>query len=832
MKRIHDSLHHVFLRNRIVFWYDSTGEWAQTFESFENTHVTKLTVSGNEFGTKVRIIRDCNPATKYLLYIPTARPIDAENWLLDLLLQGHEYKADRASLALQEVGLPYEFRYLAEEHAVFFKSTARTQSLKNLITKDDTAAGIRLKMMAVLTEEEMDVDTLLLHFLHPQNEGVLLDPVLECFDSSALTDYFWKEVSQAFGYASNTPSLLDFAVALFRSANPLDEQRTVLLPHAKVFIQRWQDSHKFSSSFRRWALQMEKELQVAEALSSLIERRNLGDCDTFEIFDKYTLHGLCLSFSKNAASSDLQSVIQLRRSSFWQSQHDHGYAALGHAIELRELLASAELNIDSPTSGVNRYASTWWRIDAAYRHCIWHLRCYGQARVMEQVAQWVEKSYVNNFLLPLTDRWGDQLRKMSRWEAENVPLQRQFFDLYVAPYVSKGQKVFVIVSDALRYEAAAEFAVRLRFENRWTTEIDALLGSLPSYTQLGMAALLPGKELSVDALTGSVTVDGHSSTGTIERAKILSQACASRATAIQSTNFLELNTKTAGRDLMRDHEVIYIFHDTIDTIGHSLGTETKAFDAVEQAFDELEQIVKKVANINGTNMLLTADHGFLFQQDDVADDDSDAFPQADELSYRDRRFALGKGIVANPKVKIFSSEALNVQGDWSAAFPLSLVRFPLKGAGKRFVHGGASLQEVVIPVVKIHKARSDDTSRVEVIISRIPAKITTGQFSIAVLQESPAFDKMLPRTLRMGVFAKDGTLLSEMKTMTFDSKEEDARRRETIILLTLSNAADAFNNRDVDVRLEETLQGTNQTVIYRAHTIKIQKPFTSDFDEH
>jgi hypothetical protein len=283
MKRIHDSLHHVFLRNRIVFWYDSTGEWAQTFESFENTHVTKLTVSGNEFGTKVRIIRDCNPATKYLLYIPTARPIDAENWLLDLLLQGHEYKADRASLALQEVGLPYEFRYLAEEHAVFFKSTARTQSLKNLITKDDTAAGIRLKMMAVLTEEEMDVDTLLLHFLHPQNEGVLLDPVLECFDSSALTDYFWKEVSQAFGYASNTPSLLDFAVALFRSANPLDEQRTVLLPHAKVFIQRWQDSHKFSSSFRRWALQMEKELQVAEALSSLIERRNLGDCDTFEI---------------------------------------------------------------------------------------------------------------------------------------------------------------------------------------------------------------------------------------------------------------------------------------------------------------------------------------------------------------------------------------------------------------------------------------------------------------------------------------------------------------------------------------------------------------------
>lgn len=164
--------------------------------------------------------------------------------------------------------------------------------------------------------------------------------------------------------------------------------------------------------------------------------------------------------------------------------------------------------------------------------------------------------------------------------------------------------------------------------------------------------------------------------------------------------------------------------------------------------------------------------------------------------------------------------------------PLSLGRFPLQGSCKRFVHGGASLQEIVVPVVRIHKARSDDTARVDVILSRIPTKITTGQFSIALLQETPAADKVLPRTLRIGVFAKDGTPLSEIKTITFDSKETDARRRETTLLLTLSHAADAFNNREVDLRLEETLQGTSQTVIYRAQNIKLQKPFTSDFDEH
>ncbi|MCF7788321.1 MAG: hypothetical protein K9N47_19515 [Prosthecobacter sp.] len=57
MKRIHYSLQHVFQRHRLVFWYDSTCEWAETFDAYPDTNVTKLRVAGNEFGTKVRIVR-------------------------------------------------------------------------------------------------------------------------------------------------------------------------------------------------------------------------------------------------------------------------------------------------------------------------------------------------------------------------------------------------------------------------------------------------------------------------------------------------------------------------------------------------------------------------------------------------------------------------------------------------------------------------------------------------------------------------------------------------------------------------------------------------------
>ena len=268
MKRIHDSLQRVFQRQRLVFWYDAAGEWAETFKAFADETVAKLTVAGNEFGTKVRVVRDPNPEAKFLIYVPAVRPPDADNWLLDLLLQGYEYKADKASLALQEVGLPYEFLQLAEAHAPYFHSGKRVQALKELLHKDDQSPEIRLKMMAVLAGTAVEVDALLLHFLGGNVEAELIanDPVTECLGAAGLVAAFWKEVERLFGYASVTPSLRDFAVSLFRGANPLEEL-VPLHPHARVFLQRWKDSQTHRVSFRRWSHQMEQELQIADRKS-------------------------------------------------------------------------------------------------------------------------------------------------------------------------------------------------------------------------------------------------------------------------------------------------------------------------------------------------------------------------------------------------------------------------------------------------------------------------------------------------------------------------------------------------------------------------------------
>ena len=122
--------------------------------------------------------------------------------MLDLLLQGYEYKADKASLALHEAGLRQEFRPIAEDHSAFFRSEKRSQELKARVAQDDQASEIRLKMMAILADTDDDVDALLLQFLGAalsESTMQMFDPVMECLDRAALTEPFWREVGRAFG---------------------------------------------------------------------------------------------------------------------------------------------------------------------------------------------------------------------------------------------------------------------------------------------------------------------------------------------------------------------------------------------------------------------------------------------------------------------------------------------------------------------------------------------------------------------------------------------------------------------------------------------------------
>jgi len=845
-ERIHKSLNTLFQRQRLVFWYDPSGEWLSAFESFAAPDIHKLRVQNNEFGIKVAIHRNKQREARYLLYFASARPPDKDNWLLDLLLQGHEYKADRASLIVQEVGVAYQFHPVVEAHLPFFAVGKQLEALKKWVDNNDDERSLQLKMLAVLSGTEPDIDEVLLKLFSQsapaegsERDDASSDLVVHQFGKANLVQPFWQAVQQAFDYRSPAPTLHDFAITLFRSANVIEVRKpnapALLNPHAKVFLQRWKDNNTHGPAFKAWSHYLATALRINDVLDDLNDVRLLASSDLFESFDKRILHWLCDVFMQTTSQRSNQdqewlTLIQNRRSSIWFEQHQAGYEALANAIELRQCLYNSEIRIEDIDHGLKCYRERWYRIDSAYRKFCQHQRQYGPVTLLQPIVDWVEKTYINQYLLPLADAWGDHVRRLGTWQSDKLPAQTTFFEKFVRPFPKKGQKVYVIISDALRFEAAAELKTKLESENRFNCSLNGMLAALPSYTQLGMAALLPGEMRVLDSADGNVWVDGRSSQGTAARKSIMAQQTEFRMTAITAEELNEMRPKHELRDLMREHDVVYIYHNVIDKIGDTLSTEAKTAEAVAQAFEALQVMVRKIYSANGYNILITADHGFLFQQSDLNTADDLALPRSDEWLINKRRYAIGYGIVPNLTVKCFEAAQLGLAGRWQAAFPVGLGRFPLQGSGKRYVHGGLSLQEVVLPVLHINIVRTNDTAPVEVSLMSAPSKITTGQITLGLYQEQAVAGKILARTLQLGVFAPNGSSLSEVRTLIFDSADPEPRQREQRIGLTMSPVADQYNNQEVEIRLEEKLTGSQQMSIYKRHKVKLQKPFASDFE--
>lgn len=836
LAKIQNALLREFERKRIVFWYDpELIGWEQEFESLELAGVAKLKVQNDEFGVKHRITREA-PAQKFLLYFRgQVQPADSENWLLDQLLAygGKSFSPDRASLALLEADLPEDFKTLTAQHLEFFRSNERVSKLKELRKPADTEADVRLKMLAVVCRAEPSVDSILLSLLNElareKNER------WSQVEKFSLAEFWWKQLGAQFGYVTPTPALLDFVLCLFRAVTPLGNSSTLDPRQSLVFLNRWMDSGEHREAFEVLSERADGMLNISAALNQIEDVRPLLTVQTYRRIDLKILADLRDGLlSGTLSTAEARQRVDGRSQAHW-ARYDHGiqslYRALGFAAEFIETLPKLDLTIESFDDGLGKYASSWWRLDQLYRKFIFHLNDSGQMALLEKLAARIEGLYLNEFTGKLAQRWQEWVDRCSQWSSGSVPSQREFVTRFLQPQIAEGRKVFVIVSDALRYEAARELLDCILREDRWTAELKPALGVLPSFTQLGMAALLPHTTLGFSSDGKTVLADGANSAGTEARCKILANGFNGRATAVSAESFMCLNSKTDGRELAKANDVVFIYHNGIDAVGDKRDTEHRTCIAVESAIEDIIKLLKKAAAMNVSHFVITADHGFLFQNDALDESDFLAVPQPGGALQYQRRFIVAPAIADDARLKQFTASQLGLVGNLQFAFPKGIQRLRLQGSGSRYVHGGTSLQEIVVPVVEVKKLRADDVAQVEVDILRSGQQITTGQVTITFLQSGPASEKCLSRELRAGFYSKTGLPISDVRTLKFDSAADDARQRERREQFVFGREADEFNQQEVILRLDEPVPGTAQFAPYREFTFKLRRAFESDFDD-
>ena len=314
-----------------------------------------------------------------------------------------------------------------------------------------------------------------------------------------------------------------------------------------------------------------------------------------------------------------------------------------------------------------------------------------------------------------------------------------------------------------------------------------MLGGIPSYTDLGMALLLPHQTLNITE-NGVFLVDGISTQGTESRTKVL-RAAKPESLAITYESISGMN-KQQMQKTFAGIKLIYIYHNAIDAEGDKASTEHKVFHATEEAFKELSGLIRKIVNDIGiVNFFITADHGYIYRRTPLRESDKTPRVAGSDFPLK-RRFALSYGQSRVENTQVFSMQFMGLP-DLTAIVPYGANCFKIQGAGSCYVHGGSALQEVMVPLIKFKSGRnlSKQTSarKVQIALTSLTRKITSQIVYLNFQQSEPVGDKILPLHARVALVDENGERISNENIVIADSESLEPAGRVFREKFTLRN---------------------------------------------
>lgn len=851
-----------FAEHRIVFWHDPDKRFLEELDNLELENVTLLDMTDqSQLAVKKRIEID-EPEQQFLLWFPHDASPKEFDWLLDIRLYSTEFHADFAAITLNTLGIPQlGLREHIQRRKAFF-STKRLSALKGLVTEQENEASLDKKMVAVIAgvktaKTEEILFSLITQYVNQQKDDDSdLENTLAMLKRHDLEGVLWDILNQEMGYQAEHPTLENLILKLFctdlsAQADPQKrewlEKNVLATPSGRAsalaFMVTWRADRRYKEAYDYCAQQMQDALRPEDQYR-LSSPYDLHECETTLSIEQTIIHALVTQLLEESTTLDREAFKKLlseRQSKYW-CQTRQEYCAIYDALRQAErLLNLRNRHIDGfhyqdSATFWKAYCEELFRFDQAYRlFNEYALLVHSKgAMILKSLDDYIEALYSNWYLAELSRSWNKVLEtenRMQEWRIAGVPRQQNFYNEVVKPQFNNPQikRVFVIISDALRYEVAEELGNQINTEKRFTAELRSQLGVLPSYTQLGMAALLPHDEICYQPGSGDIVyADGLSTSGTPNRDTILKKY---KGMAVKSDDLLKWKNQQ-GRDLIRDYEVVYIWHNTIDAMGDSASTEEKTFEACRNAVVELKDLVTRVINrLHGTRIIVTADHGFLFQQQPLSGQDKTTLQiKPDNTIKNHKRFIIGHQLPADDfcwKGKV--ADTAGVSDNSEFLIPKGIQRFHFSG-GARFVHGGAMLQEVCVPVLQVKALQKTAAEKqpqrrpVDIVKHHPLIKLVNNIDKVSLLQTHPVGELYEPRTLNIFIVDNANNVVSGKERICFDSDNNTMEKRVRDVTLKLIGAN--FNRRNEYWLILEDAQTETG---YQKYPVIIDLAFQDDF---
>lgn len=830
LKQIEDKLNNEFDEESriLIFWYDEKQEFVDDVGNLnlENVKIHYLTPT-NLFKTKVLLERK-DKENNYLIYAPFEKPDNRDNHLADTILYSKEFFADRTSLLTVDLGIDIIYKPILGKYINFFNAEKRTKRFYNLEVDNYNEETIEIALLAAAVKSKVanfeEVVRIVL------SEDLSENKHMDEFSKYGLEEAFWKYCRMNFSYIDEEPNLLKFSISLLLTyaKNQMNEKLPSYLTKyildkpgtVMAFVDQMMNSNLYKNSFRRISDGVYRNID-GDRIFKDCEIEDLINVDVFKEIDEKIINWILDRLSDENLNVEVEGlpipeICKSRKFKHFEDLYSNQYDVLRNAYYL--MLNKDFKPKDNIFDLVSEYDNEYYKIDTYYRRFYYHLDRVGNSTIFEELQTLVENVYSNKYLDVISREFNNRLnyRKLK----SKYKFQKDFYKNFVA---NRKGRIIVIISDAFRYEVGKELVKRLNYDEKIIdVKIGPQIGVLPSYTSLGMAALLPNNNIEITS-DYDVYVDGNPTSNIIERNNIL-QSKNIKSDSVQYDKLIKMK-KDEMRELIAGKEIIYIYHNQIDSRSHS--AEDEVFDACYTAIDEIENIIRRLTNnVSATKFIVTADHGFIYtrMKNKESEKINRFFEKEDKIN---KRF-----IISEHNYDILGTKNLmvsDVLGNYDArtiTMPLTSNVFKTQGGGQNFVHGGSSPQEIIVPVIEVKTITGAvEIEKVKISLISMVSKITSLLIGLDFVQQEPVSDIIKPATYKFGFVDENREPISNKETYVAKNKSENSSDRIFNLKFRLKNKKYSTNDKyyftitDVETGLE----------VHRQQVI-IDIAFADDFD--
>jgi len=503
----------------------------------------------------------------------------------------------------------------------------------------------------------------------------------------------------------------------------------------------WRNSRDTRDSYVVAANKVEGELGLAK-LKLPVEA--VKENETFLCVEKALLVHVEIELLKSA-TPDLLRLAEYRLSRFWADvipSIQARWALISSAAEvLIEAYRVAKALKNAPTTVpalVKEYAldeEPWCLLDTHHRHMEsrkynFEFAVNGDHDKLEKLLSKAEQRYTEV---------GSELAKVfvtnfqkAKHPVKGLSRQQDVFEKQVKPLLGEGKVAYVWV-DALRFEMARELSRLLKDD--FELEIEPTIGTIPTITEIGMAALLPkacesAKVVSVGGGKLALEIDGKVIKDRKDRVAFLKGNAGVPTFEAKLEDLFPKPGKKV-KEGIQNATLTLITSQEIDELGEA-DNVAQARLQIDSVLSHLRRGVRVLADHGIKSIVLVADHGHLFG-DEIGEDMKIDSPggQVEDLH---RRVWVGVGGNSEPSYLRTSLRSLGVDSEYDIATPWNFAVFKSKAGGRAYFHGGLSPQELIVPVVVMHSTAKRSTPQADVqwVLTPSTPKLTTRFFSVQI----------------------------------------------------------------------------------------------------